>query len=97
MLDILPRLHDATLLSIKLDWAEKVCTFDFVGAPSIPHAFSLVWSDVQELVIPRKDEWGPSVSVMSAKNCGDNRYEIQMQSGDTIVIVSPALAAHGVT
>ena len=85
----LSKLHDATLLSISFDWARKICTFEFAGAPSIPGPFRLVWSEVEELVVPCKDAWGESVSVLSAKLCGSNRYEFQMQSGDVIAVVAP--------
>ena len=89
MSEILSQLHDATLRTIEFDWARKSCTFNFAGAPKIPGSFQLTWSAVEELVVPCKDSWGESVSVLSAKHCGSNRYEFHMQSGDVIAVVSP--------
>jgi hypothetical protein len=88
MSELLSQLHDATLLTISFDWRVKSCTFSFAGAPSIPGPFQIEWSAVDELVVPRTDAWGESASVLSAKSCGANRYELQMQSGDVIVVVS---------
>ena len=89
MSEELPELHDATLLSIQFDWALAQCELTFDGGPAFPGHFSLVWSDVEELVVPRKNSWGESASVLSAQAVAPTRYEFQMQSGDVIAVVSP--------
>ena len=39
-------LHDATLVSIHLRWADRTCELSFAGAPGIPEPFSLLFSEV---------------------------------------------------
>lgn len=88
MSEPLSQLHDATLLTVSFDWRAKSCTLSFAGAPSIPGPFQIEWHGVEELLVSRTNAWGESASVLSAKSCGANRYELQMQSGDVIVVVS---------
>ena len=83
----LEALHDATLVSIRFDWASRTCAFDFAGAPSHMEPFSISFSSVSELAVPAAYPCGPSVSVLSAKDVGGGRYEFEMQSGDTISVV----------
>jgi len=88
MSEMVLQLHDATLLEIHFDWALGVCVAKFLGGPSFPGCLSLTWTNVEEIVVPRKYEWGESVSVLDAILHGSDRYEIQMQSGDLIAIVA---------
>lgn len=85
----LKELHDASLAAIRFDWATRTCHFDFSGSPKSDVPFSLVFNAVAELVLPAAFPWGPSVSVLEAKVSGIGRYEIEMQSGDTITVVAP--------
>lgn len=84
----LDQLHDATLLAIRFDWATRTCNFDFSGVPQLLEPFTITFMDVTELVIPAEWPWGRSVSVLDAKDTGVGRYEFEMQSGDTIVVVA---------
>jgi len=88
MSDMLSKLHDATLLSVYLDWPKGQCEFRFAGGPSFPEEFSLVWDEVHALNVPRGNAWGESVSVLGAKQVG-NRFEFEMQSGDVIAVEAP--------
>ena len=83
----LDHLHDATLLAIRFEWATRTCNFDFSGAPQRSESFTIVFTDVTELVIPAAWPWGRSVSVLDARDTGAGRYEFEMQTGDTIVVL----------
>ncbi len=85
----LKELHDASLTAVRFDWATRTCHFDFSGSPKVTFPFSLVFNAVAELVLPAAFPWGPSVSVLKAKVSVAGRYEIEMQSGDTITVVAP--------
>ena len=82
------QMHDATLLAIRFDWRARICTLEFAGAPSTPRPFRLRFAGVSELVIPAKETWGPSESVLEVVDNGSGRYDFVMQSGDTIVVVT---------
>lgn len=84
----LDQLHDATLLAIRFDWATRTCNFDFGGVPQQPAPFTIAFADVTELVIPADWPWGRSVSVLEARGIGPGRYEFEMQTGDTIVVMA---------
>lgn len=74
-------LHDATLVGITLDWAAGHLTMELQTA-SGPTAIRA--SGVIGVEVPRHQPWGPSVSVNEVR-LGDQRLEIEMQSGDRIV------------
>ena len=88
MTPTLDQLHDATLLAIRFDWATRTCSFDFRGAPLLLKPFTIAFTDVKELLIPADWPWGRSVSVLEARDTGSGRYEFEMQTGDTIVVVA---------
>lgn len=88
MAPALDRLHDATLLTIRFDWATRTCNFDFSGVPQLLEPFTITFMGVTELVIPADWPWGRSVSVSDARDTGAGRYEFEMQTGDTIVVVA---------
>jgi hypothetical protein len=81
-------LHDATLLSIDLDWlnrSARVCLRVWTGDVAIDASgLSLVHA-------PRSEPWGPSSSVNLVvgpvvTGSGKVRLVIEMQSGDEIAI-----------
>lgn len=88
MTPALHRLHDATLLTIRFDWATRTCHFDFSGAPRLSEPFTIMCKGVTGLVIPAAWPWGRSVSVLEARDTGSGRYEFEMQTGDTIAVVA---------
>ena len=88
MHDAISHLHDATLISIQLRWADRTCELSFAGAPNIPGPFSLVFAGVTELRVPSATPWGESGSVLEASFTGGTATFV-MQSGDTVTLVSP--------
>ena len=91
-MEILAKLHDASLLSLALCWSEGLCSIDLKGGPSQPGRFFLVFSGVSNLEVPRSLSWGPSDSVLEAKSPAPGHFEIHMQSGDIIGIHAAACA-----
>ena len=86
-------LHDATLVSISVDWA--------VGSASIllqpvmrdgaPDSVTIEATGVRYVEIPRRYPWGESVSVNKVE-CEGGRLIIQVQSGDSIVVGADEIA-----
>ena len=75
-------LHDATLLSVALDWKEaevKVLVLLLGGIPA-----TLGFHKVTDAVLPRDQPWGPSNSINGASEVSVGKYAIEMQSGDTL-------------
>ncbi len=82
------RLHDATLVSIEMNWAAKTTIVAF--RTSSDSTVNLIASGSRNAFIPHDEPWGPSVSVNGVREIdGDsdvNAVEIEMQSGDVIRI-----------
>jgi hypothetical protein len=82
-------MHDWILVGIDLDWVEGSACLRFRAA-SVDRAIIAI--GLTEFFAPRRQEWGPSAHVMNSKRSGrgerDERLEIQMQSGDVIVIAA---------
>ena len=81
-------MHDATLVAIRFDWAARSCSLEFAGAPKLAEPFVVTFSNVTELVVPARQTWGASVSVLEVLDRGAGRYDFAMQSGDTITVVA---------
>jgi hypothetical protein len=81
------RLHDMSLVRIAVEWKAGLCIADIDG-PVIRDVMGaqLRWIGVTEVEIPRRFPWGRSISVNKACGPVDGRYEIEMQTGDTIVV-----------
>jgi hypothetical protein len=84
-------MHDWTLLSISLDWENGATVLSF--RRNGPQLVSVRAEGVSNLVIPRLNEWGPSVSVNELRGpekdpAGQQTLEIEMQSGDVIKITA---------
>ena len=77
-------LHDATLKSITFDWAAATCNFLIHPVGRAPA--ELIFEGVSNLNIPHMQPWGPSRSINSANQSEPGKYEIEMESGDTITI-----------
>jgi hypothetical protein len=83
----LPELHDATLVAIRFDWEQGVAALTL--RTSRRGEATLHMTDCTELVVPRHEEWGRSVSVLAANYVDDDPNAglvIEMQSGDRIVL-----------
>jgi hypothetical protein len=85
-----PNLHDATLLGLSLQWgkkAELTARFRSHGH----RILTLKVLDVTLLHCSHDNPWGPSVSVNEVRSiagprAGLHRIEIELQSGDTMVV-----------
>jgi hypothetical protein len=77
-------LHDATLVTVLINWADGTCLAE------IRHGelgmLALTFSTVSSLTLPRRQSWGRSESINSFSMPTNGRYEIEMQSGDLITI-----------
>ena len=75
-------LHDATLLSVALDWEKaevKVLVLLLGGIPA-----TLAFHKVTAAVLHRDQPWGPSNSINEAKEHSAGKYVVEMQSGDAL-------------
>jgi hypothetical protein len=82
-------LHDASVLSISYDWEGKLVSVfgkrsDYATKKSSP--FKILFSNVKLLSIPRMEEWGPSDCILETAQLSISEFQIQMQSGDLIVV-----------
>ena len=84
-------MHDWTLLNVQFDWDAGRVTAEFLDGNG---SRTLVADGVQALQIPRRLEWGPSVSVNATSQItsptGSSVLKIEMQSGDVIEINAEA-------
>ena len=82
--------HDATLKSTTVDWESGITTLVFALCAEPARDVTVSVRDTTALNFQRHFPWGKSVSVNSldvqqfASSC---RLEIEMQSGDKIVIL----------
>jgi hypothetical protein len=77
-------LHDATLVAVRVNWADGTCIVELDhGTLGI---CLLTFSTMSHLTLPRKQSWGRSVSINSFSMPSNGRYEIEVQSGDLIII-----------
>ncbi len=86
-------LHDGTLIGLRFDWDQGRAAL-IVRTASSPNV-KIVASGVRSVTIPRREPWGPSASINEvrrpAAGSGDvPRLEVEMQSGDVIVIEASA-------
>ena len=87
--DDLP-LHDAVMSQVIVDWkAREVCIHvkpnQIVGL--VAGDWVVKFSLFSQVNVPRMEPWGESLFVNTLKADG-SRYEIEMQSGDTIVVLA---------
>ena len=81
--------HDWILVSINFDWQSASLNIHLQDLARSNRL--LIAEGVSEFRVPRKNEWGASISVNevteSEVQAGDGKcLQIEMQSGDTIVI-----------
>jgi len=90
-------LHDASLVRVQVDWAGGTCMADILHGTA--GACALAFSGVSHVILPRQQAWGRSVSINAFRRADTGHYEIEMQSGDVIVISAREVrlvAGHGV-
>lgn len=84
-------MHDWTLFSILFEWGVGRVVLSFANSRS--ERTALTANSVTDLHVPQLNDWGPSVSVNKVIGPtpiekGEQRLEIEMQSGDCIRIVA---------
>jgi hypothetical protein len=84
-------MHDWTLKNIEVAWKGGTVRLDLICSPGVIKC--LTAQNLVELVVPRRQEWGPSESIMGhngplRRPDGNQELEILMQSGDSLVIVA---------
>ena len=89
------RLHDATVTSIDYKWEDKSVSvvgerYDFISKKVLE--FRILFTSVKLLTIPHAEDWGPSNSILETTKLNEAEYQIQMQSGDLIVINAESFA-----
>ena len=88
-------LHDAVLLSIDMLWAEGIVT---LGIRTATGAKRIVVEEVTRLECPREYPWGRSVCINDVRigdppPSGGFRVELEMQSGDVLVLCGSSIRA----
>lgn len=90
----LPNLHDATLLSVHVDWADGLATIELESSPDV--VLKLMALGLREFSLTKREEWGPSVSVngvaLETNDAGELTVRIEMQSGDRVKLVAEQVA-----
>jgi hypothetical protein len=78
-------VHDAVLQGVSVDWSRGICRVMLtpVGAGYI---YELWFNELTELIVPRNQPWGRSVSVNCTRQPESGYFEIEMQSGDVLKI-----------
>jgi hypothetical protein len=80
--------HDFTLERIIFEWTSAEVTFDLRGPEGLE---KITARGVRNLVVPRRDSWGPSVSILELASTEDRDdlvlISVQMQSGDRIEVL----------
>lgn len=90
--DDLP-LHDSVIESVEIDPARRLVSIVVRTAGAIhkdPGTYRIDFDGARGAQIPLDQPWGPSASVLEQSLRGD-RYEIQIQSGDLIVVRASGL------
>jgi hypothetical protein len=87
-------LHDAVLLIVEMQWDDAKVVLTLRTANGLKR---VVMNESRRLECPRDLPWGPSVCVNeirleSVPSSSGLRMEVEMQSGDVLVIVGNALS-----
>jgi hypothetical protein len=84
-------MHEWTLIALLFEWKEARVTLTFLNQNAAN--VSLIAEKVSVLSVPKRNEWGPSVSVNTLEgpilqSDGTSVLRIEMQSGDVIEITA---------
>ena len=87
------KLHDATLTKIVLDWPLRVAELHLRTPTSPSRLAVIIASGMEQFTVPRFAPWGDSSSINStrvdvAAGRQPRKLEIEMQSGDVILILA---------
>lgn len=88
-------MHDWTLLSISINWAEGAVVISFRNEKS--EEVKLVAEGLVDIHVPKREEWGESVSinnVIGPLRGDDGIYslELEVQSGDRIRLLARSVS-----
>ena len=94
-------MHEWTLVSIQFDWRAARVTLRLRRPDAGPT--DIVADGVLRLDVPRRNPWGPSVSINrvlgptspEGEAGGAQRIAIEMQSGDVITVVANSFVMPG--
>jgi len=93
--------HDATLLTASVTWETGTTVLTFKLCLEPEQKVSLVIRDTVFFEWPRRFPWGKSVSVNGMKatavngNDRQQQVEIEMQSGDKIIVIGKEVLEDG--
>jgi hypothetical protein len=80
--------HDATLEAIVVDWASGQAKVRMLLSGEFPRVGELVVWGVTLVHCPRRQPWGPSISINEVRafksSMGKERIELEIQSGDVV-------------
>lgn len=87
-------MHDWTLVSVQVDWQAATVVVGFRNADS--EQVLLTADDFTDLHVPKREDWGASVSVNEASDIellpsGQQRLTIEMQSGDVLSLEAKSI------
>jgi hypothetical protein len=90
MSELWNKLHDATLVSVRLDWETGTAVLALrTGLPEAPDV-TVTAEGTAHLRCPRRLPWGESVSINEVRGPvaheNGSRLEIEMQSGDVLEV-----------
>lgn len=77
-------LHDAILESFSFTWEDGNCFMLFRVSPE--KTLSILFEGVTNLIVPRDHPWGDSQCVNEFRYDTNGKVEIEMQSGDMIIL-----------
>lgn len=83
-------LHDAPVYAITYIWDKRILRIEiaaFINRNERAVPYVLEFFGVSGFEVPHQEPWGPSCFINDAKY-GNGEYEIEMQSGDTLLIRS---------
>lgn len=88
-------MHDWSLVTILLEWAEGKITITMKNGDS--REVHLVASGLAEIKVPKREEWGGSVSINkvdgpSTLANGNSYLSIEVQSGDKIELEAESIS-----
>ncbi|ABC30569.1 conserved hypothetical protein [Hahella chejuensis KCTC 2396] len=88
-------MHDWTLVALAVDWQKGAATITLKNSRS--EDVFIVADGLANLVVPRREAWGGSVSVNAVEGprlltSGDYYLALDMQSGDKIELEARAIS-----
>jgi hypothetical protein len=88
-------MHDWTFVALMVDWLNGVVTFTFKNSSSTE--VFLVAEGLADLKVPKREDWGESVSVNEVKGPmvlenGNSYLAIEIQSGDKIELEARSIS-----